>query len=75
MLCGPLKSSLTRMLITWWALRAEKQGYCASRILTAPPHTKKKEGGAKAAMAKPPAGLLCPPEIHTDSKIHTAVAA
>lgn len=42
--CGPLKSSLTRMLITWWALRAEKQGYCASKILMEPPtHQKKKE--------------------------------
>lgn len=26
-------------------------------------------------MAKPSAGLLYPPEIHTDSKIHTAVVA
>lgn len=44
MLCGPLKSSLTRRLIAWWALRAEKQGYCASKLLTAPPtHQKKKE--------------------------------
>lgn len=44
MLCGPLKSSLTGTLITWWALRAEKQGYCDSKILTEPPtHQKKKE--------------------------------
>lgn len=75
MLCGPLKSSLTRMLTTGWALRAEKQGYCASKILTEPPTHQKKERGAKAAMAKPSEGLLYPPEIHTDSKIHTAFAA
>lgn len=63
------------MLIKWWALRAEEQDYCVSKILKKPPHheKKKRQKDAKEAMAKPSSGFPYLPKIHMDSKIHTAV--